>query len=197
MREIVVGTKNVGKISELQKLLRDLPWRLKSLDEFLNINEPDETGASFAENAAIKAQSYAAQTRMWSLADDSGLEVDALDGAPGVFSARYAGALASDEEKIAKLLCELNKTQDKNRTARFVCAMAIADETGALKFLTEGICPGKIALEASGANGFGYDPIFVPDDFELTFGELSVEIKQKISHRAQATEKIIGFLRGL
>ncbi len=136
------------------------------------------------------------QTGFWSLADDSGLEVEALGGAPGVFSARYAGENATDREKIAKLLHELNETQDRRRLARFVCAMAISDEKGEIKFLTEGICNGKIALSPSGTNGFGYDPIFIPDDFEQTFGELSDEIKQKISHRARATEKIIPFLRG-
>lgn len=197
MREIVVATKNAGKIKELRELLADLPLQLKSLDEFPKLVEAEETGASFAENAVIKAQSYALQTELWSLADDSGLEVEALDGAPGVFSARYAGENATDEEKIAKLLRELDKTADCRRLARFVCAMAISDEKGAIRFLTEGVCRGKIAVTSRGANGFGYDPIFVPEGFERTFGELSGEAKQKISHRARAMRKIIAFLRGL
>ncbi len=196
MLKIVVATKNLGKVKELRKLLADLPLQLRSLNEFPNIVEAKETGASFAGNAVIKARSYALQTGFWSLADDSGLEVEALGGAPGVFSARYAGENATDREKIAKLLHELNETQDRRRLARFVCAMAISDEKGEIKFLTEGICDGRIALSPSGTNGFGYDPIFIPDDFEQTFGELSDEIKQKISHRARATEKIIPFLRG-
>jgi XTP/dITP diphosphohydrolase len=163
MREIVVATKNLGKVKELRGLLADLPLQLKSLNEFTNVVEAEETGANFAENAVIKAQSYALQTGLWSLADDSGLEVEALGNAPGVFSARYAGENASDRE---------------------------------IKFLTEGVCKGKIALNPIGTNGFGYDPIFVPDGLEQTFGELPDEIKQKISHRAQAAENIITFLRG-
>ncbi len=196
MPEIVVATKNIGKVRELKELLTELPFQLKSLNEFPNIIEPEETGVSFAENAAIKAQSYSLQTKSWSLADDSGLEVEALGGAPGVFSARYAGEHASDRERVAKLLHELDKTQDQNRLARFVCAMAISDDKGEIKFLSEGVCKGKIALSPNGTNGFGYDPIFVPDGFEQTFGELSSEIKQKISHRTRATEKIIAFLHG-
>jgi XTP/dITP diphosphohydrolase len=196
MSEIVVATKNFGKVKELRTLLADLPLQLRSLNEFPNIFEAKETGASFAENAVIKARAYALQTKLWSLADDSGLEVAALGGAPGVFSARYAGENATDEEKITKLLYELNETQDGKRLARFVCAMAISDEKGEMKFLTEGVCDGKIALSPSGANGFGYDPIFVPDNFDRTFGELSGEIKQKISHRARAAKNIIAFLRG-
>ncbi len=129
------------------------------------------------------------------MADDSGLEVEALDGAPGVFSSRYAGENATDEERIAKLLHELNKTQNNKRRAKFICAMAISNENGKIKFLANGVCNGRIALTSSGTNGFGYDPIFIPDGFEYTFGELSKEIKQKISHRARATIKIIRFLR--
>ena len=166
------------------------------MDEFPNIVEAEETGATFAGNAVIKAKCYALQTGFWSLADDSGLEVQALNGEPGVFSARYAGEHATDDDKIIKLLKELNETQDRNRLARFVCAMAISDEKGEIKFTTEGVCEGNIALSPSGANGFGYDPIFVPDGFEKTFGELSSQIKQKISHRARATKNIIPFLRG-
>ncbi len=195
MLEIVVATKNAGKIKELKELLTDLPLRLKGLNDFPNITEAEETGATFAENAAIKAQSYALQTGFYSLADDSGLEVEALGGAPGVFSARYAGLNATDSERIAKLLDELNETRDEKRRARFVCAMAISNEAGEIKFSAEGVCNGKIALKPSGTNGFGYDPIFIPDDFKPTFGELPDETKQKISHRAQAARKIIRFLR--
>jgi XTP/dITP diphosphohydrolase len=196
MSVIVVATKNVGKVRELKELLVDLPLQLKDLNEFPNISEPEETGVTFAENAVIKANSYALQTGLWSLADDSGLEVEALGGVPGVYSALYAGENATDGERITKLLNELKKNSDEKRLARFVCAMAISDEKGEIKFLTEGVCEGKIALSASGKNGFGYDPIFVPLDFQQTFGELSGEIKQKISHRAKAVENIITFLHG-
>ncbi len=193
--QLLIATKNVGKIRELKNLLQDFPLRLRSLDEFANIVEAKETGADFAENAVLKAQSYALQTNLWTLADDSGLEVEALSGAPGAFSARYGGKNADDGEKISKLLEELRETKDKTRQARFVCVIAIADEKGEIKFLAEGACSGKIAEITSGSNGFGYDPIFIPEGFNKTFGELSGEIKREISHRARALKKIIAFLR--
>jgi XTP/dITP diphosphohydrolase len=171
--------------------------RLRGLNDFPHAIEPEETGATFAENAAIKARSYALQTNLWALADDSGLEVEALNNAPGVFSARYAGLNAADTEKIKKLLKELGNTKNKARHARFVCAMAIADETGEIKFTAEGVCLGKIAVKAAGTSGFGYDPIFIPDGFSETFGELPGDIKQQISHRARATSEIIQYLRGI
>jgi XTP/dITP diphosphohydrolase len=195
MLELTVATKNAGKIKEFSELLENLPLQLRDLSYFPNTFEPEETGETFIENAVLKAKSYAEQTRGWILADDSGLEVEALNNAPGVFSARYAGETATDTERIEKLLKELNGIQ--NRTARFVCAMVIADETGDARFIAEGICSGKIALAASGENGFGYDPIFIPDGFCDTFGELSGDIKQQISHRARATSKIIQYLRGI
>jgi len=195
--ELLIATKNAGKIKELEKLLAELPFRLRSLNGITNVIEPEETGATFAENAVLKARSYALQTGLSALADDSGLEVEALRGAPGVFSARYAGEGATDAEKIEKLLKEINETQNVNRRARFVCAMAIADAEGEIQFTAEGVCDGKIALTASGANGFGYDPIFIPDGFSETFGELSGDIKQQISHRARATAKIIQYLCGI
>jgi XTP/dITP diphosphohydrolase len=193
--ELLVATNNAGKIRELNEFLADLPVRIFGLEGFENIFEPEETGATFAENAALKANSYALQTGFWSLSDDSGLEVEALKGAPGIFSARYAGENASDAERISKLLEELAATGDEQRRARFVCAMAIADEKGVIKFLAEGICRGTIALEPRGTNGFGYDPIFVPEGVEQTFGELSSTIKREISHRARAIKKIMRFLR--
>lgn len=192
--EILIATTNSGKVKELQNFLADLNVRVHSLNDFPKITEPAETGEAFAENAVLKAMFYARHTKIWSLADDSGLEVEALGGAPGVFSARYAGEGAGDKEKINKILHELEQTPDEERRARFVCAMAVSDETGDVKFIAEGVCSGRIALSASGTNGFGYDPIFIPDGFEQTFGELSGEIKKKISHRAQAIAKIIQFL---
>ena len=195
--KLLVATRNVGKLKELEELLADLPVQLQSLNKLTNVVEAEETGATFAENAVLKAQSYALQTGLWAVADDSGLEVEALNGAPGVFSARYAGDNADDEERIEKLLKEIKKTQDRERRARFVCAMAISDEKGEIKFIAEGVCNGTIALTASGTNGFGYDPIFTPDGFSATFGELSGGIKRQISHRARATEKIIQYLRGI
>ena len=192
---ILIATNNAGKITEMRRFLGDINIQLCGLGDFPGIIEPEETSTTFTGNAVLKAVSYALQTKMWSLADDSGLEVAALGGAPGVYSARYAGENAGDAEKYNKILRELEHTPDEKRRARFVCAMAVSDEKGNVKFVAEGVCSGKIASSASGANGFGYDPIFIPDGFEQTFGELSGEIKQKISHRAQAIAKIIRFLQ--
>lgn len=195
MPELLIATKNVGKIKELEELLADTPVRLRSLNDFAGVIEPEETGAAFSENAILKARSYARQTGLLALGDDSGLEVEALGGAPGVFSARYAGAGATDAERIEKLLREIKNTNDANRRARFVCAMAIADAAGEIQYVAEGVCGGTIALAATGAGGFGYDPVFTPDGFPETFGMLSNNIKQQISHRARASRKIIQYLR--
>ncbi len=193
--EILIATRNAGKIKELEELLAAMPFRLRGLDSFSNVFDPEETGVTFAENAVLKAKSYALQTKLLSIADDSGLQVEALNGAPGVFSARYAGENAGDQERIEKLLQELSNNQ--KRRARFVCVMAVADEKGDVKFIEEGVCSGTIALSARGAHGFGYDPIFIPDGFSKTFGELSSGIKQQISHRGRAVSKIIQQLRRL
>jgi len=195
MSKFLIATKNAGKIKEFKKLLADLPFQVVSLNEFPSVFEPEETGSTFADNAILKAQSYARQTGIPALADDSGLEVEALSGNPGVLSARYAGEKATDAENISKLLAELNKTGDTERRTRFVCIIAVADEKSEIKFLAEGICEGQIAEEPAGANGFGYDPVFIPDGFSETFGELSPDIKRQISHRGRAVEKIIAYLR--
>jgi XTP/dITP diphosphohydrolase len=193
--ELLIATKNEGKIKELGGLLNGLPVRLRGLNEFGNIFEPEETGSTFAENARLKASYYALETGITALADDSGLEVEALGGAPGVFSARYGGENASYAQKMNRLLSEINKTGGDNRRARFVCSMAISDAGGGIKFTSEGVCEGKIAFEPRGAGGFGYDPIFIPEGFSETFGELPDRVKQKISHRSRAIIKIIRFLR--
>ncbi|MBA3441316.1 MAG: XTP/dITP diphosphatase [Pyrinomonadaceae bacterium] len=193
--ELLIATRNTGKVQEIAAHLAGLPLRLRSLREFANIAEVNETGRTFAENAQIKARSYADQTGLPTLADDSGLEVDALNGAPGIFSARYAGEAASDAERIVRLLAELARTNDRDRRAAFVCALAIADpQTTSLQIWT-GRCEGRIAHTARGTNGFGYDPIFIPDGYALTFGELETDVKQRISHRAQALDAAHAFLR--
>ena len=188
------GISDKTEVKEFTELFASLPIRLRSLNEFEKIIEPEETGATFAENAMLKARYYALKIGIWAMADDSGLSVAALNGAPGIFSARYGGENTSFNVKIEKLLSELNKTHDTERLAKFVCAIAIADEKGEIKNLAEGICEGKIALSPTGINGFGYDPIFIPNGFTESFGELATEIKHKISHRAVASEKIIEFL---
>ncbi|MGE3467498.1 MAG: non-canonical purine NTP pyrophosphatase, partial [Pyrinomonadaceae bacterium] len=152
-------------------------------------------GFTFEENAVSKAVGYAALTGMVSLADDSGLAVDALGGRPGIHSARYAGEATPFEEKIKKLLSELLRTSGGGRSASFVSAMAIADADGSVLCRSKGICTGMIAPAPSGSGGFGYDPIFIPDGYSNTFAELPDAVKNKISHRARAFEEIIPFLR--
>jgi len=193
--ELLVATHNAGKVRELSLLLADLPLRLRFLSELGRVPEAEETGATFAENATLKALHYSALGRMPTLSDDSGLAVDALGGAPGVYSARYAGPHATYAERIVKLLEELAATGDEERRARFVCVIALADpSTGALETF-EGVCEGRIARAPRGTGGFGYDPVFVPDGYEQTFGELPDAVKQSISHRARALAKAARRLR--
>jgi XTP/dITP diphosphohydrolase len=194
--KLLVATGNAGKVRELAKLLSTSPVELLGLRDALLMNEVAETGSTFRENAILKAAGYAQQSELWSLADDSGLEVDALGGRPGILSARYAGAETPYDRKIRSLLDELSEAGDTNRSARFVCSMAISDPHGSITFEATGVCQGKLANTPRGTNGFGYDPIFVPDGFEQTFGELDDEIKQQISHRARAAREIVRYLLG-
>lgn len=192
--KLLIATYNEGKFKELCAMLSHIDIDLMSLKDIGEISDVEESGATFAENAAIKAAAYSKASRMWTLSDDSGLEVEALGGAPGVMSARYAGEGASDAQRIQKLLSEIKNSDAENRSARFICAVAVADETGAIRFTSEGECRGIIAETPIGKGGFGYDPIFLPDGFEQTFGELPSEVKDRISHRHRAVVKIIPFL---
>jgi XTP/dITP diphosphohydrolase len=178
-------------------LLADLPLDLYSLSDFPAIDVVPETGLSFSENASLKAVGYAQQAGMLALADDSGLEVDALGGAPGIFSARYAGEGASDGVRTAKLLSELSDTPVGNRSARFVSAVAIANQEGEVLNVFIGTCEGRIDLAPSGSDGFGYDPVFLPSGHTQSFGQLKPEIKNQISHRARALLAAREFLRAL
>ena len=190
--ELLVATRNQGKLREVERLLSGLS--LRTLLDFPEVGEVEETGATFEENASLKASAYAAQTGLWTLADDSGLEVLALDGAPGVLSARYAGASATDAERNALLLSRLSSIADADRRARFVSVIAIANAEGKVLHLSQGTCEGRLAQEPRGQNGFGYDPLFIPDGYTQTFGELPEEVKEKISHRARALAKARPFL---
>ena len=193
--KLVVATHNEGKKRELIRLLDGSSFTVLSLADLGVNDEVDETGTTFDENARLKAAAYSSFAgNGLVLADDSGLEVDILDRRPGVLSARYGGDV-SFGEKMAKLLAEIEEAGGRDRRARFVCSMAVADETGNIVVSSTGICEGTIALEPRGEGGFGYDPIFMPDGYDLTFGELSVDVKQKISHRAMAFKQIIPFLR--
>jgi len=183
---LLLGTYNTGKLREIQTILVDIPWRIRSLREFADIGVATENGDTYAANAIAKAQFYARATGLCALADDSGLEVEALGGAPGVFSARYAGAGASDADRRKLLLSELADVPSEKRKARFVCVVAIAAPDGSMLNTSEGVCNGMIAFEPRGEGGFGYDPLFVPDGFEQTFAELADSIKNRISHRARA-----------
>jgi len=183
---LVVGTNNSGKFDEIKTILEDLPVRLRSLKEFGNARTAAEPGDTYAENAIAKAQQYGAATGLWTLADDSGLEVEALGGAPGIFSARYAGAGACDHDRRVLLLSELSKMPGSTRNARFVCVVALVDQNQNLINISEGTCSGRISQIPRGTAGFGYDPIFVPNGYEQTFAELIPGIKNLISHRARA-----------
>ena len=194
-RSLVIATFNQGKVLELRQLLSELPFAITDLQGFSSIQEIPEVGKSFAENASLKASGYAKQTGLLTLADDSGLEVEALNGAPGVLSARYAHEGATDAERITKLLSEMS--QCTNRSARFVSVIAIANEDGNVINLSTGTCNGQIARAPRGNNGFGFDPVFVPERFDQTFAELSTEVKNRISHRARALSGAAKFLRSL
>jgi XTP/dITP diphosphohydrolase len=178
MTLLVVATGNPGKLREMQAYLADLNWELTLKPEELEI---EETGETFAENACIKASQVAKATENWAIADDSGLAVDALKGSPGVYSARYAN---TDSERIARVLKELG--DEENRQAQFVCAVAIARPDGAIALQSEGICRGEILHAPSGNGGFGYDPIFYVPEKQLTFAEMTPDLKRSISHRGKA-----------
>lgn len=193
-RELLVATRNTGKVAEIESLLAGMPARLRSLEEFPGAGEVEETGSSFEENAVLKAREYARRTGLLSLADDSGLEVDALGGRPGVYSARYGGEGLTYPERIVRLLREMDEAVDAERRARFVCVIAVAAPDGEVVNVSAGKCEGRIAFAPRGANGFGYDPVFEPEGYELTFGELPEEVKQKISHRARALAAASSFL---
>jgi XTP/dITP diphosphohydrolase len=192
---LLIATTNPGKLSELDAMLRGTDIELISLADYPDVSEVPETGSTFQENACLKAAGYATQTGQITLADDSGLEVASLGGKPGVMSARYGGAGSDYNEKIAMLLSELDGRFDDLRRARFLSSIALSDPGGVIIGQADGVCEGIISLEPRGANGFGYDPIFIPDGYDRTFGELPATIKRKISHRSRAFRLIIPFLR--
>lgn len=192
---LLVATRNPGKVTEITSILEDSGWSFSSLQEFENVDSPEENGETYSDNAIVKAGFYAAATGMHALADDSGLEVEALAGAPGVFSARYAGENASDAERRELLLSELAKIGDEDRRARFVSVVAIASPDGTILNVSEGLCEGIITSVPRGAGGFGYDPLFIPDGYDQTFAELPENVKNSISHRARALMKTNEFLK--
>ena len=192
---LLVATHNEGKVKEIRGLLEGLPLDVRWLSEFGHIPEAEETGATFLENAVLKARHYSSLSGLLTLSDDSGLEVVALGGAPGVHSARYGGRGLPYPEKMARLLSELSAAKTEDRRARFTCVIALADPlTGEINTF-EGVCEGRLAHAPRGSGGFGYDPLFVPDGHAQTFGELPPEVKKGLSHRALALAKACAFLR--
>ncbi len=188
---IVLGTSNRGKTVELQKLLAPLDIELQTLADFPDAIDVVEDGDSFAANAALKSQQQAMHLRQWVLAEDSGLMVDALDGAPGIYSARYSGDEATDTSNNRLLLEELLTTPAAQRTARYVCHMTLSDPTGKIRAETEAHCCGRILSEPRGTNGFGYDPLFEVVEYHRCFGELGPLAKATLSHRARATMEMV------
>ncbi|MBI2435717.1 MAG: RdgB/HAM1 family non-canonical purine NTP pyrophosphatase [Candidatus Hydrogenedentes bacterium] len=190
---LLIGSSNRDKAVELASLLAGLPWQVVSLADHPPVPEPEENGATFAENAVLKARYYCDAFKVAAVADDSGLVVDKLGGAPGVFSARYAGPACTYADNNRKLLQELADTPWHERTARFVCCAAFVTSSGETH--TElGMVEGHIAAVAEGGNGFGYDPLFVPLGFDQTFGQMAPARKHELSHRGQAFRKLRAYL---
>jgi len=186
--KLLLATNNTGKVKEFRNLLAGIPFELVTPKEIGIVMDVDETGATYRENARLKACALATQSGLLTLADDSGIEIDALNGAPGVMSARYAGENASDAERVNFLLSKLKDVPQEKRTARFYCVIAIAHPDGKVEYC-DGECKGTIAFEPSGASGFGYDPVFYLPEFGKAMAELTAEIKNQISHRARAAQK--------
>jgi len=186
--KLLLATNNKGKLREYQSLLQGIPFEIVTLADQGITADVAEIGKSFEENAALKATSLAATSWLLSLADDSGLEVDALGGEPGSLSHRYAGENASDADRVDFLLSKLKDVPEKKRTAQFRCVIAIAEPHGRVE-LCSGVCRGVIINEPRGTNGFGYDPIFYLPELNKTMAELTLEEKNRISHRARAAEK--------
>jgi XTP/dITP diphosphohydrolase len=194
--KLVFATRNPGKLRELRQLIGADALEVLSLDDLPDVPDIEETGETFAENAILKAREVTERTGFPALADDSGLEVDALDGAPGVRSARYAGPGADDAARIELLLRNLEGVAPEQRTARFRCVMALTDpwQPGQVK-LTEGTCEGLILSDRRGSGGFGYDPVFYVPELGKTFAQAQPDEKNRLSHRGRALRQMAGHLR--
>jgi XTP/dITP diphosphohydrolase len=194
--EVVLATRNEGKVREFVELMRDLPVQIYSLDAFPQIPELAEDGGTYTENAVSKASTVAALTRKVSVADDSGIEVDALSGAPGPQSRRFLGERATDSARNARVLKLLRKVPSAQRTARYRAVVAVALPEGAVRTF-EGVCEGQVLTAARGTHGFGYDPIFFVPAFGKSMAQLPVPVKNRISHRARAFAAARPYLRKL
>ena len=194
--ELVLDSGNKGKLAEFQRLLDGLDVQIHSMKEYPEIGEIVEDGSTFAENALIKARAVCKATGKPAMADDSGLAVDALNGAPGIYSARFAGEQRSDADNNAKVLQLMETVADADRTARFFCVIAIVLPDGR-EYTVEGTCEGIILHALRGEGGFGYDPLFYVESMNKTFAELTMEEKNRISHRGHANRKAVEIIRGL
>ncbi|WML45582.1 XTP/dITP diphosphatase [Neobacillus sp. PS3-40] len=193
MKEVIIATKNPGKAREFDHIFATRGIVVRTLLDYPEIVDIEETGQTFEENAILKAEAISKKLNKIVIGDDSGLIVDALDGRPGIYSARYAGEKKSDKANIEKVLIELNNIPIDKRTARFYCALAVASP-GKKTITVSGTCEGRILDEQKGTNGFGYDPVFYVVEKELTMAELSSDEKNKISHRANALKKLDAIL---
>lgn len=192
---LILGSRNRKKLLELQDLLSDLPLEIVDLSAYPDAPDVEETGNSFAENAALKATTLAPRLGAWVLGEDSGLVVPALDGRPGIFSARFAGKHGDDAANNAKLLAELAGKPPEARQAYYVSSVVLADPTGTLRAQAEGRCRGVILTSPRGSGGFGYDPLFEIPEYHATFAELSLAVKQALSHRGRAIQRLRPKLR--
>jgi XTP/dITP diphosphohydrolase len=192
-QQIVLASSNLGKIKEIQAILAKQVIVPQSA---FNVTDADETGSTFVENAIIKARNAALHCNLSSIADDSGLVVDALNGAPGVTSARYAGVGASDHDNVLKLLDELKGVPDERRTARFICVMVFMEHASdPFPVIAQGVWEGRILQRPVGANGFGYDPVFLVPEHNCASAELSADVKNSLSHRGQALRSLTNLIK--
>tara|TARA_B110000263_G_C15189803_1_gene455510 strand:+ start:127 stop:750 length:624 start_codon:yes stop_codon:yes gene_type:complete len=191
--KVVIATHNRDKMKEIQGAISDLGWEVISLYDFPKIEEIEENGKTLEENALIKAREVFKKTGIATISDDTGLEVEALDGAPGVYTARYAGEDCSYSDNVKKLLKDMNKIPMPNRGAKFKTVMVFKDKNKEL--IVEGIVKGKISRESKGDDGFGYDPIFYVTEYDKTFAEMTMSEKNKISHRGNAINHLIDSIK--
>ena len=196
-RTVILASRNKKKTKEVSEILAAVGFVVIPVTNFPDVPDVDEDGRTFAENAAKKASQVARQLKQWVIGEDSGLMVDALNGAPGIYSARYSGAGATDEKNNAKLMADLAGVPDEKRGAGYMCSVALSNPDGEIRIACEGTCRGRILHEANGEGGFGYDPYFLIPEYHLTFGQLSSVVKHRLSHRARAFATFIPLLSNL
>ena len=196
-RTVILASRNKKKTKEVSEILAAVGFVVIPVTNFPDVPDVDEDGRTFAENAAKKASQVARQLKQWVIGEDSGLMVDALNGAPGIYSARYSGAGATDEKNNAKLMADLAGVPDEKRGAGYLCSVALSNPHGEIRIACEGTCRGRILHEANGEGRFGYDPYFLIPEYHLTFGQLSSVVKHRLSHRARAFATFIPLLSNL